>query len=226
MLDTTLAVQNINVGFGAGTGRVNAVEGVTISFAPRCLTLITGHSGSGKTTLLSVLGCILKPDSGNVFLMNESISGLGETQTAVLRRRHIGYVFQAFRLFHAITAVENVMLSLQIAGKQGKHVRRLAEQALATVGMEKKGHLLPDEMSGGEKQRVAIARALVKDPPIILADEPTASLDSQSGEQVAAVLRSLAVDQGRLIVVVSHDPRWPRHSDRVLEMQDGRLTND
>jgi len=158
--------------------------------------------------------------------MNQPVTSLTEREIGALRRRYIGYVFQAFRLFHAITALENVMLALQISGNSSRQAKKLAEQALAAVGMEKKKHLLPDEMSGGEKQRVAIARALVKDPPIILADEPTASLDSQSGESVATTLRQLAVDQGRLVVVVSHDPRWLSHCDRVLKMHDGRLVDE
>ena len=221
-----LAVHNINVAYGRGTGRVNAVEDVTLSFAPGQLSLVTGHSGSGKTTLLSVLGCLLKPDSGEVYLMNNPVTALSEIRTVGLRRRHIGYVFQAFRLFDSVSALENVMITLEISDYSKKAARKLSEQALVSVGMENKAHLLPNEMSGGEKQRVAIARALVKDPPIILADEPTASLDSQSGEKVTETLRSLAVDQGRLVVIVSHDPRWTAYSDRVIKMQDGGLIED
>ena len=223
MPELALAVENASVTYGTGNGRVQALNEVSISFMRGRLTLIKGPSGSGKTTLLSVLGCILRPDSGAVFVMNDSITQLSETMMGAIRRRHIGYVFQAFRLFRALTAMENVSLSLELSGVSKRHARDHAEAILARLGLASKRHLLPKDLSGGEKQRVAIARALVTDPPIILADEPTASLDSVAGEQIAGLLRDLANNDSRLVVVVSHDERWRDYCHRAVSMRDGRI---
>jgi putative ABC transport system ATP-binding protein len=182
-----------------------------------------GPSGSGKTTLLSVLGCLLTPDEGELRLFDETVTGLAEEARAAIRRRHIGFVFQAFRLFRALTAMENVLTSLEIRGQRGAAARRMAAEALDSVGLGDKGHRRPHEMSGGEKQRVAIARALVHGPRILLADEPTASLDSASGLEVARMLQELAARNGHLVVVVSHDPRLEPFADRIVTLRDGRV---
>lgn len=226
MRDFGLRVENVSVGFGAGSGRVQALDNVSIRFEANGLNLVTGHSGSGKTTLLSILGCLLKPDSGAVFLMGENVSRLSENRLGKLRRRHIGYVFQAFRLFHALSALENVTLALRLSGVDNRRAKQTAKEALARVGLDNKSNLLPNELSGGEKQRVAIARALVGKPAVILADEPTASLDSRAGEAVAQILYELAETGERIIVVVSHDARWLDYSRRVVTMKDGQIVGD
>ena len=211
--------------YGTGNGRVQALFDVSMNFDSG-LTLIQGHSGSGKTTLLSVLGCILRPDSGRVCVMDQTITKFSEGLMANIRRTCIGYVFQAFRLFRALSALENVSLPLELSGWQKSQARRRAEVALEHLGLYAKRHLLPKELSGGEKQKVAIARALVCDPPIILADEPTASLDSAAGEQIANILRELASKESRLVVVVSHDGRWRDYCHRTLWMSDGRFVGE
>ena len=226
MRDFGLSVENVSVGFGAVSGRVQALDNVSIRFETGGLNLVTGHSGSGKTTLLSILGCLLKPDCGAVFLMGENVARLSENRLGKLRRRHIGYVFQAFRLFHALSALENVTLALRLSGVDNRQGKQTAKEALARVGLENKSRLLPNELSGGEKQRVAIARALVGNPAVILADEPTASLDSGAGEQIAQMLCELAATEERIVVVVSHDARWLACSRRIVTMKDGRVIDE
>jgi putative ABC transport system ATP-binding protein len=185
-----------------------------------------GPSGSGKTTLLSVLGCLRSPDAGSVSLMNQIVTGVSESVAGALRRRYIGYVFQAFRLFHSLSVLENVLIALRINGRRGRGANSAARHTLELVGLSDKLHLRPEELSGGEKQRVALARVLVNDPPVVLADEPTASLDPAAAEQVATILRRMAEQPGRIVVVVSHDSRWRELSGRILTMGDGRLVDD
>jgi len=223
---TALAVENINVTYGLGHSTVCALNQVSLSFQPSRLTLVLGPSGCGKTTLLSVLGCLLTPQSGKSYISGQLVTGLSETARGDIRRRQIGYVFQAFRLFRSLSALENVMLPLEVAGQRGRHVRELARQVLADVGLADKERLKPDELSGGEKQRVAIARAIVNNPPIILADEPTASLDSAAGDQIAETLFAMAEKDNRLVVVVSHDPRWRALCHRTVVMRDGQVIED
>ena len=226
MREVNLSIENVNLGFGSGTGRIEALKDVSLSFVPGGLTLIMGHSGSGKTTLLSILGCLLKPDAGEVFLMDHDATRLGEKHLGRLRRQYIGYIFQAFRLFHALSAIENVMLALRLSNYSTRTARSLAADALEDVGLENKLKLLPKELSGGEKQRVAIARALVTNPAVILADEPTASLDSRAGERIAEMLHKIADDKERIVIVVSHDSRWLEYSQRIVTMNDGQLMED
>lgn len=221
-----LEVQNVSVEYGSGRAVAFALQDVSVAFEPGKLSLLMGPSGSGKTTLLSVLGCLVTPQQGSVKLLGQDVTRLPESEKTELRRQKIGYVFQAFRLFRALTATENVLLAMELSGRTGGEAREAAQAALSAVGLENKGHLLPKEMSGGEKQRVAIARALINDPPIILADEPTASLDSKSGNQVAELLLSLAEKENRLVVVVSHDNRWLPLCHRKVVLQNGCLIGD
>ncbi len=158
--------------------------------------------------------------------MGCAVAKLAEEARGALRRQTIGYVFQAFRLFRSLSALENVLLALEISGVRGKPAQQTARVALQKVGLAEKWRLKPGEMSGGEKQRVAIARALVNDPPIILADEPTASLDSVAGEQVVKLLLRLAEEDGRLVAVVSHDPRWLSFGHRAVTLRDGQVSED
>jgi putative ABC transport system ATP-binding protein len=211
---------------GVGNASMRALSNVSLSFPVRSLTLVMGPSGSGKTTLLSALGCLLLPDDGSVFVNGKDVAAATEYERTITRREHIGFVFQAFRLFPSLTALENVALSMEISGKGGRESRAKAERLLELLGMAEKKNLKPSELSGGEKQRVAIARALMRDPKILLADEPTASLDSKTGERIAELLRELAEEQGRTVVVVSHDERLRSFAGHVICLRDGRVQKD
>jgi putative ABC transport system ATP-binding protein len=224
--ESLLATENVTVTYGSGSSAVHALDSVSLAFDAGRLTLVTGPSGSGKTTLLSVLGCLLTPDGGAVYLQDRPVADLSERQRGNIRKQFIGYVFQAFRLFRSLSALENILVALEISGCRGRQARETAQGVLAAVGMADKWRLKPNELSGGEKQRVAIARAIVNDPPIILADEPTASLDSSSGEQIAELLLKLAEEEKRLVLVVSHDSRWLPFCHRTIEMRDGRIVDD
>ena len=171
-------------------------------------------------------GCLLTPDSGAVYLQDRLVTDLSEQERGNLRKQFIGYVFQAFRLFRSLSALENILVALEISGCRGRQAREVARGVLDAVGMADKWRLKPNELSGGEKQRVAIARAIVNDPPIILADEPTASLDSSTGVQIAEMLLKLAEEEKRLVLVVSHDSRWLPFCHRTVEMRDGQIVGD
>lgn len=226
MPDNKLVLDNVCVNFGSGASQFAALKNISLKFEPGRMTLVMGPSGSGKTTLLSVLGCLLTPNSGKVLVTGQHVMQLDEAARTRLRNQQIGYVFQAFRLFRSLTALENVLVTLELLGVKGGAARDRALKAMSRVGIEHKAWLKPDELSGGEKQRVAIARALVKDPPILLADEPTASLDSAAGTQIAHVLRGIATDESRIVVVVSHDTKLQPSSHRVVILRDGMVRVD
>jgi putative ABC transport system ATP-binding protein len=224
--EAILAAGNVSVSYGSNGTRVRALTDVSLSFATGTLTLIMGPSGSGKTTLLSLLGCLMRPDNGSVFVDGADIGSLDERSRTELRRRRIGFIFQAFRLFHSLSAFENVMIAAEIAGARDQQRSDAALQLLQNLGLGDKLHLKPTALSGGEKQRVAIARALLPNPKILLADEPTAALESSAGRQIGEILRDLAEQQKRTIVVVSHDQRWASFAHRTVRLEDGRLVDD
>jgi putative ABC transport system ATP-binding protein len=178
VLEHTLAVENASVSYRSGSTRVHALTDVSVKFAASTLTLVMGPSGCDKTTLLSLLGCLMAPDTGSVFIRGINTTLCTADQKSTLRRREIGFIFQAFRLFHSLSAIENVVIKSDIAGAGRKHSQKIARDLLSSLGLDKKLHLKPDALSGGEKQRVAIARSLISNPTILLADEPTAALDS------------------------------------------------
>lgn len=223
MPDCQLSVSEINVTLGSGEASVRALSDVSLSFPSGAVTLIMGPSGSGKTTLLSVLGCLLKPQGGHVVVGGQEVTDLRDDELTVIRREQIGFVFQAFRLFESLTALENVELAMEVCGEKGPAVREKAETCLGSVGLAAKKHLKPGEMSGGEKQRVAIARALIREPKILLADEPTASLDSKAGETITRILHDIAEVQRRTVVIVSHDERLRGFAKIVVELRDGKV---
>jgi len=208
---------------GAQTG--SAVRNVSVRFEPGEVTLLMGPSGSGKTSLLSVLGCLRSPDAGSVELMGHDLTRWPERKLAEFRRHHVGYVFQGFRLFRALTAVENVKITLDIERGCAEWEER-ARDALTAVGLRDKLGLKPAQLSGGEQQRVAIARALVKNPSVILADEPTAALDSEAGAHVAKLLTSAARERGAIALIATHDPRLLSSADRVVRLVDGEIVDD
>jgi len=224
--DAILTAKNVGMSYGSNGTRVRALDDVSLSFAGGTLTLIMGPSGSGKTTLLSLLGCLMTPDTGSVFVDGTEVTSLDERERTELRRGQIGFIFQAFRLFHSLSAFENVMIAAEIGGSRDQQSSDAARQSLEKLGLGDKLHLKPNALSGGEKQRVAIARALLPNPKILLADEPTAALDAGAGRQIGEILRDLAEQQKRTIVVVSHDHRWANFSHRTVVLEDGRLVDD
>jgi putative ABC transport system ATP-binding protein len=208
---------------GAGAGRVEAVRGVSLSLVGGELVLLMGPSGSGKTTLLSVLGCMLTPTSGTVRIHGRATKGARPETLADLRRRHIGFIFQTYHLFPTLTAVENVRLALEMGGARPWLAHDKANAALVTVGLAHKANAFPRELSSGEQQRVAIARAVVREASAILADEPTAALDSTNGHAIMSVLSAIAKDPSRAVLVVTHDPRVVPFADRIVRIEDGRI---
>jgi putative ABC transport system ATP-binding protein len=224
--DQFLAVEDARISFGEGDARVRALRGVSVAFERGTLSLVMGPSGSGKTTLLSLLGCLLSPDQGTVFVDGVAVSELSGVEKTVLRRQKISFVFQAFRLLHSLSAIDNVALGLEI--RDGKRADRMAvaRDLLLQFGLGDKLNLEPNELSPGEKQRVAIARALAGNPPILLADEPTASLDAEAGRNICQILRRQVDQNGRTIVVVSHDSRWKEFADRTITLSDGQIKQE
>jgi putative ABC transport system ATP-binding protein len=211
---------------GKGAGQVLALNGVNLSLAGGELTLLMGPSGSGKTTLLSVLGCMLTPTQGTVRVHGHATAGARPGELAKLRRDHIGFIFQSYRLFPTLTALDNVRLALDIRGVRAEHAIARAKQVLLTVGLSHKESALPCELSGGEQQRVAIARALVGNPAAILADEPTGALDSKNGLAIMTILAQIAKDPARGVLVVTHDPRVLPFADRIIHIEDGRIFSE
>jgi len=221
--DQFLAVEDARISFGEGDARVRALRGVSATFERGTLSLVMGPSGSGKTTLLSLLGCLLSPDEGTVFVDGVAVNELSGSEKTVLRRKKISFVFQAFRLLHSLSAIDNVALGLEIRDPKRADRMAIARELLLQFGLGDKLNREPNELSPGEKQRVAIARALAGNPPIVLADEPTASLDAEAGRNICQILRSQVDQNGRTVVVVSHDPRWKEFADRTITLSDGQI---
>jgi len=220
-----LQATDIHKSFKEGRQVVDVLNGVSLSLEPSEVISLEGPSGSGKTTLLSILGCILTPSSGELVIGGERINPKHPEQLPEVRRRSIGFVFQQFNLFPALTAVENVEYALNIKRINGPQARAQAEEALEKVGLSDRRSFLPRDLSGGQKQRVAIARALAGNPKVLLADEPTANLDSQMGMQILELFRALAKQENRALLIVTHDAKVRTISDRVVRIQDGRLLN-
>jgi len=216
-----LVVRGLTKTFGDGELAVHAVRDVDLDVGTGEVVLIMGPSGSGKTTLLLMLGAMLRPSGGSVVVDGIDLATAPERRLPTLRARHLGFVFQDFNLLSALTAVENVELACNLAGTLGKRAHIRDRALLERVGLSHRFDFRPDQLSGGEKQRVAIARALANDPKLILADEPTANLDSGHGRDIARLLRQLAREDRRSIVIVSHDDRLREVADRVLWLEDG-----
>jgi putative ABC transport system ATP-binding protein len=211
---------------GSGAGLVKALKGVDLDLVPGELTLLMGPSGSGKTTLLSILGGIMTPTAGTLMIAGEDVSDYTAEELAKVRRDHIGFVFQSYNLFPTLNALENVRIALDVRGITGFQATSRCEEVLRDVGL---GHRLtnfPGNLSGGEQQRVAVARAIASSPSIVLADEPTAALDSENGHAVMALLARIAKDQQRSVLAVTHDPRTLGYADRVVRIEDGRIVGE
>jgi putative ABC transport system ATP-binding protein len=218
-----IAAERVNMIFQNGGQSFHALKEVSLEVKRGDIQLLMGPSGSGKTTFLSILGGILTPTSGTVRLLGEDIWTMKRSQLSRFRLQHIGFIFQGFNLFPALTAVENVALPLKVQGIREHEAHDAAHHILKRVGLADKTLNLPRDLSGGQKQRVAIARALVGNPCLIMADEPTAALDSKSGHAVIEVLRSLAKEEGATVLMVTHDPRIVDVADQVAYLEDGKL---
>jgi putative ABC transport system ATP-binding protein len=221
--DVVLEVSGLVKVFGDGPSAVRAVDGVDLRVRRGELLLVMGPSGSGKTTLLTMIGGLLKPTSGAVRIDGYDITSMKESELPKVRRHLVGFVFQTFNLLESLSAAENVEIALNLAGESGRQAREKAERLLTDLGLGTRLEFKPHALSGGEKQRVSIARALANDPQILLADEPTANLDSKHGHEVVVLLRDIAREQNRSVVIVSHDHRIREVADRVLWLEDGRI---
>jgi putative ABC transport system ATP-binding protein len=225
---TEPVVEAVNVAkvLGSGAAQVAALKGVSLALKGGELTLLMGPSGSGKTTLLSILGCILTPTEGTVLIRGHATDSADPEGLALLRREQIGFVFQSFHLFPTLSAADNVRLALDVRGEPARSAKARSREALAKVGLSHKTSAFPRELSGGEQQRVAIARAIVGNPSIILADEPTAALDGENGQAIMTILAGIAKEQGRGVLIVTHDPRLLPFADRVVHIEDGLIVSE
>ena len=205
---------------------VQAVKGVGLKIERGEMVLISGPNGSGKTTLLSMLGCLLKPHAGTIKICGREVTALGQKELTEFRLRNIGFIFQNFRLLDSLTVMENIELPLVLAGIRRPVSRERAAAVIEELRMSHRPDFHPSVLSGGEKQRVAIARALVNDPAVILADEPTGSLDSNAGQAAVHLLRDVARKHGQTVVIVSHDERIRHFADRIISMEDGRVKKE
>ena len=221
-----IEVRNLRKNYGGGALSQTVLHDVDLTVRSGEVLMLVGPSGSGKTTLLSILGCVLTASSGSVRLAGHELMGVSESQLPLMRLRYIGFIFQSHNLMPSLSALDNVRLPLLLRGWKGDQATHESATLLKSVGLEDKMTRLPSELSGGQAQRVAIARALAGRPPIILADEPTAALDAQTGQGVMETLTRLAHDGGHTVVVVTHDNRIFKFGDRIVRIEDGRITED
>ena len=218
-----LEVRNVIKTFESDSGSINAVDGVSFSVAQGEFMALVGPSGSGKTTMLSILAALLTPSSGQVLIDGQDLAQMSETQRVGLRREKIGFTFQSNNLIPFLTAAENVEFMLRLNGKRDKAGKIRSQELLSRLGLADRLNNLPNQMSGGQQQRVAIARALIHAPTVVLADEPTASLDTERAFQVVKTFAALIHEDNRAGIMVTHDLRMVQYVDRVLQMQDGKL---
>jgi putative ABC transport system ATP-binding protein len=218
-----IQLQEITKVYPIGNRELTVLRGVNIHIEPGELVAIMGPSGSGKSTVLNLIGCLDKPTSGRYFLEGREVSRLSSTELAEIRARKIGFIFQSFNLLPRLSAVANVELGMRFAGGVDGNK---ALEALERVGLSDRVNHRPTEMSGGEQQRVAIARALVKNPPLILADEPTGNLDSRSGSEVIKILTTLHAEQNITMVMITHDAKIASYCQRVINIRDGQVVQE
>ena len=219
---TLVESRNLTKQFGEESEQVTAVNDVSISIGEGELLMIAGESGSGKTTLISLLGCILRPTSGSLIIDGEEID-YDSQDLSLVRREKVGFVFQLFNLIPYLSALENVMVAMEIGGIKGREAEDKAKDLLEQVGLPGRLNHRPSQLSGGEQQRVSFARALANDPLIVLADEPTANLDSKNSASIMELIEGLCRERDTAFAVVMHDVHLRKNADRVLEMRDGRI---
>jgi putative ABC transport system ATP-binding protein len=223
---SVIELQDVTRVYRIGEVETRALRGVTLTVEEGEFTAIVGPSGSGKTTLLQLLGCLDKPTNGTVRVKGQDVTRLNANQRADLRKGTIGFVFQFFALIPGLTAYENVELPLLLMGKSGKERKERVTELLAAVGLSDRAHHRPDQMSGGEQQRVAIARALATHPVLVLADEPTANLDTENGRQVMEIMQRLNQETGTTFLFATHDPRVIPFARRVVTLRDGKVSEN
>ena len=220
-----LRAENLSRSFMTQVGEVKALQLVNLSIGVAELVAIKGKSGSGKTTLLNLLGGLDQPSSGEIYFQGAALSSLSEEDLVRLRRTQIGFVFQSFALMPTYSALENVELVLRLAGGDPQQDRQRAMQCLRAVGLGNRAHSHPDELSGGQQQRVAIARAIANHPALILADEPTGELDTNTTRQIFGLFRRLVDQEGITVLLTSHNPLVEEVADRTIELEDGQIIN-
>jgi putative ABC transport system ATP-binding protein len=225
--DAAVSVKSLDHWFGSGEARKQAIFDVNLEFPKGSLTVLMGPSGSGKTTVLTLMGTLRRVMSGSVRLLGTELSGASEA-AMVRQRQQLGFIFQAHNLHESLTATQNVLMGLEVHGSQvpKKKAVEAAHQVLTLVGLQDRADYLPGNLSGGQKQRVAIARALVGNPAVVMADEPTAALDKESGRAAVSLLKKLARERGTTTIMVTHDNRVLDMADRIITLEDGRLVRD
>ena len=219
-------VENVTRTFKVGKIETQALRGVNLSIASGEFTALVGPSGSGKTTLLQLIGCLDQPSSGQVWINGKEVTRLNRNQRADLRRGTIGFIFQFFALIPTLTAYENIEMPLLLMGQNGTQRRQRVDELLAAVELTDRGHHRPDQLSGGQQQRVAIARALAPRPVFVLADEPTANLDTNNGHQVMEIMTRLNQETGVTFIFATHDPRVIQFARRVVTLRDGLIVEE
>jgi len=222
---SVIQLQDVKRVYRIGEVETHALRGVTLEVEVGEFTAMVGPSGSGKTTLLQLIGCLDRPSSGKVYIDGKDVTKFNANQRADLRRGTIGFVFQYFALIPGLTAYENIELPLLLTGEKASERRERVKELLENVGLSERARHRPDQMSGGEQQRVAIARALATHPVLVLADEPTANLDSKNGRQVMEIMQRLNRETGTTFIFATHDPRVFEFARRTIEMEDGQLAN-
>ena len=221
-----IRTEHLSKVYRMGEIEVPALRDVSLEIEEGEFLAIVGPSGSGKSTLLNMLGCLDKPTSGAVFIGGVNTASLSENELAEIRREKIGFIFQQFNLIHSLNALENVALPMFFAGVNSNARIKRATELLAKVGLHERMHHKPSELSGGQQQRVAIARALSNNPAVIIGDEPTGNVDSETGDAIMGILEGLNRNEGRTIIVVTHDTEIAAHAPRVIRMKDGRLLEE
>jgi putative ABC transport system ATP-binding protein len=220
------SIQNLAKDFPVGDDVVRILHDINADIRMGELTMLVGPSGCGKTTLISIITGILSSSAGDIYLLDKKLNDLKDTEKTLFRREHIGFIFQQYNLLPSLTAIENAAIPLLAAGVKQDEAYKKAKMVLDGIGMVGQGDKLPRQLSGGQQQRVAIARALVHDPRLIVCDEPTAALDAKTGQSVMQILRDIANDENRAVLIVTHDNRIYKYADRILEMSDGRIIGD
>ena len=222
--ELAVSVRGLHKSFGSADARIEVLRGLDFEAALGELTFLVGPSGCGKTTLISVIAGLLDADEGDLSLFGQRLGDLTPARRVLFRRAHLGFVFQQYNLLPALSAVENAAVPLIVAGQPRRAALARAEALLVELGMQHRLRARPSTLSGGQQQRVALARALVHEPRLVVCDEPTAALDSTTGDSVMSLLRATAVRPDRAVIVVTHDSRVFRYADRIAEMDDGRIT--
>ena len=225
MNKAAVVIKNLNKSFGEDQARIHVLKDVNVSFDYGKVSMLVGPSGCGKTTLISIIGAILSADSGNVSVLNENITSMNVDEKTEFRKKNIGYIFQQFNLINTLTVAENVAIPLLANNVAFNKAVQKAKEYLEIMGISDKANVYPSKLSGGEQQRVAIARSLVHDPKLVICDEPTASLDSATGQKTVELIKNVAASPEKAVIIVTHDNRIFKYADEMINMEDGKVTN-